>query len=253
MSQLADKIKRLVKYNKRGNCYNLGDWYAGWKSWQLELTYSECGYDEGWAHIDISVFGWHNQIQLPFIKSKKFPYGDCEEPQWGLMIHNNTLWLHYGGYGNGKGGSRYKAWNLPWFSSDCIRHEIETKDPKTGKIKLTPYKTLNDMKTDDGHWMSLEENPLVNIHYSDFTDKYDGTILTAAYHIEEMEWRRKWFHWTKLGRTVSRTIDIKFSGEVGNQKGSWKGGTVGCSYRLNPDETPEECLKRMERERSFDR
>ena len=39
--------------------------------------------------------------------------------------------------------------------------------------------------------------------------------------------------------------------EVGKKKGSWKGGCIGCSYDLKPGETPEECLKRMEKEREF--
>jgi len=43
----------------------------------------------------------------------------------------------------------------------------------------------------------------------------------------------------------------KLSKEVGKEKGSWKGGCVGCSYEILPNETPLECLKRMEKERKF--
>ena len=50
---------------------------------------------------------------------------------------------------------------------------------------------------------------------------------------------------------VNRYIEIEFDGEVGKDKGSWKGGCIGCSYNLLPGETPEECIKRMEKERSF--
>ena len=31
-----------------------------------------------------------------------------------------------------------------------------------------------------------------------------------------------------------------------------KGGTISCSYELRKDETPEQCLRRMEKERVFD-
>jgi hypothetical protein len=41
------------------------------------------------------------------------------------------------------------------------------------------------------------------------------------------------------------------SKECGERKGSWKGGTLGCSYELLPNETPLDCLKRMEKERKF--
>lgn len=251
--RIKERIKKLVKYRRVENCHHLGDWYAGWHTWHFEITFNECGYDEGWAHLSISMLGWYNQIQLPFIKSKRFPDGDCDGPSYGIAVHNDTFWIYRGGNGNCGGGSKWWTWDLPWFTSDIYRHEIETKDPETGKIRMIPYKVLNEMKDKNGRWQPIEENPLTNIHYSDFTDKYDGTVLTASFYVEEREWRRKWFHWTRLGRTVRRSIDIKFSEEVGSRKGSWKGGTVGCGYDLLPGETPEECLKRMERERSFDR
>ena len=57
--------------------------------------------------------------------------------------------------------------------------------------------------------------------------------------------------WTKLGRIVNRYIEIEFDGEVGKEKGSWKGGCIGCSYILKSNETPEECIKRMEKKRKF--
>lgn len=46
-------------------------------------------------------------------------------------------------------------------------------------------------------------------------------------------------------------IDVQFDGEVGERSGSWKGGTVGCSYDKLPTEGIEQCLRRMEKEREF--
>lgn len=57
--------------------------------------------------------------------------------------------------------------------------------------------------------------------------------------------------WTKLFALTRKTIDINFSREVGKRKGSWKCGTIGCSYTLLKGETPLECIKRMEQERTF--
>ena len=57
--------------------------------------------------------------------------------------------------------------------------------------------------------------------------------------------------WTKLFAKTRRTIDVHFSKEVGERKGSWKGGVMGCGYTLNENETPLECLQRMEVERKF--
>jgi len=57
--------------------------------------------------------------------------------------------------------------------------------------------------------------------------------------------------WTSLGSYKRKVIDISFDQEIGDRAGSYKGGTVGCSYDLKPNETPLECLRRMEKERSF--
>ena len=251
---IKNKIKEFFKYRKVDTCHYLGDWYSGWHSWTFRLTFCECGYEEGYAHLNIALLGWYNMIQLPFIKSKRFPDGDCDEPEWGIAIHDATLWIYKGGNGNMKGGSKWWTWNLPWFTHDHVRHEIEILDPETHQPRMINYKELENM-TDSktGKRIYYRDNELINRHYADYTDKYDGTVVTAEFYVEEREWRRKWFHWTKLGNIVKRYIEINFSDEVGSRKGSWKGGTVGCSYDLLPGETPEECLKRMERERSFDR
>ena len=36
--------------------------------------------------------------------------------EYGIMIHDNSLWLHYGGNGNMGGGGKYKSWDLPFFT-----------------------------------------------------------------------------------------------------------------------------------------
>lgn len=85
----------------------------------------------------------------------------------------------------------------------------------------------------------------------DYTDKYDGAIIPTTIYVEEREWRPKWLKWAKIFADVNRTIDVHFSKECGKRKGSWKGGTIGCSYTLLQNEHPLDCLKRMEKERDF--
>ena len=66
-------------------------------------------------------------------------------------------------------------------------------------------------------------------------DRYFGPF-TARTLIEEREWRlgEGWFKWLSLfrGPKISRSLDIRFSGETGRRKGSWKGGTTGHSIQL---------------------
>ncbi len=80
-----------------------------------------------------------------------------------------------------------------------------------------------------------------------FTD-YDGEALTARTRIEEREWRfgDGWFKWLSVFRKpiISRSLDIGFSGETGERKGSWKGGTVGHSIDMEPGELHESAFRR---------
>lgn len=71
----------------------------------------------------------------------------------------------------------------------------------------------------------------------------------AKVGVVRMTWVQPWVPWIKRVRTY---IDVTFDQEVGERTGSWKGGCIGCSYDLRINETPYECLKRMESERKFE-
>jgi hypothetical protein len=43
---------------------------------------------------------------------------------------------------------------------------------------------------------------------------------------------------------VKRSLDLRFSDEIGPEKGSWKGGTVGHSIDMLPSESPEAAFRR---------
>jgi len=72
--------------------------------------------------------------------------------------------------------------------------------------------------------------------------------VIATCHVERRIWHRRWFPWSKL---VVTNLAIEFNEEVGSRRGSWKGGCVGCGWDMKPNETMEDCLRRMERERDF--
>ena len=74
---------------------------------------------------------------------------------------------------------------------------------------------------------------------------------TAKVYTERRVRRQHWLKWTSRFDRTRYAIDVQFSDEVGEGTGSWKGGCVGCGYELHPGETPELCLRRMERERKF--
>jgi len=233
---------------KRADQYMADDWYAGWHDWKFELAYEECGYEEPNGELHISMFGWHSVFKMPW-KSKRFPYGDCDAPTWGIQIHDNTLWIMKGGEGNMNGGGKWWTWDIPYFTKVHVRHDVECDIGEDGvpDIRMISYDKLNHRKD----YLPLEQNEYVNKHHYVYTDSYDGKKVNATYWVEEREWRPKWFLKVDKWKQVKRYIEIVFDKGVGSEKESWKGGVIGCSYDLLPGETPEECIKRMEREKKF--
>lgn len=242
---------KLFRIKKRDTQYEIGEWYVGWKSWVFEIAYEECGYESPNGELHISILGWHSLFRMPF-KSKRFPYGDCDAPKWGVAIHSNTLWIYRGGKGNMHGGTKWWTWDLPFFTKVHVRHEVECHDTSghlVGKTRMLDAKMIE--QDVNGKYIELSEHPMVNVRRYIYQDSYDNSLIPCKYWVEEREWRPKWLTWTKAFKYVKRYIEVKFSEEVGKEKGSWKGGCTGCSYNLLPGETPEECIIRMEQERKF--
>jgi len=250
VAKKCDNCFYLLKRQKEGQ-YTPDEWYVGWPDKKFEITYSVCGYEEGNGELHISMFGWHSVFKFPW-KSKRFPDGDCDAPEYGIAIHDSTFWLYKGGNGNLGGGTKWWTWNLPFFTWEHIRTDVECDmgDSEIGEmLRLLPVESLKYDR--DGNRIPLYKNMFVRVYKYDYTDSYDGSVVPCVFWVEEMEWRRKWFKWSKKFSKVKRYIEIEFFGEVGKDKGSWKGGCVGCGYDLLPGETPKECIKRMERLRKF--
>jgi hypothetical protein len=218
----------------RGYRMRWGEW--AWR-WGIALELVNWGEDSDWSLIVGFIYG-RAYIKLPFLPARE-PDGMMESWgfSWGWDADNRgaDIHLHW--------GERTKLLFLPW---DYVH-------------------VRSDMLCDDGVWRK-------SIPYYDHKDgdprpaveAYDyryvcrnGTVqddITAVIHVQEMEWRWKLARWLHLPgpRLVRRTIEIEFSKEVGERRGSWKGGVLGCGYGLRPDETPAECLHRMQRDRRFD-
>lgn len=185
-------------------------------------------------------FGWGKlYIHLPI----KTGIQDCESASWGFNYHNNTAWFYIGGGGNFEGGAKWKTFRMPW-DMDWVRTSLLLKDMSSWEHEVRGHrKEFYNDEWKDPERVFIETHP--------YTDKYDNTIVNATIRVKEREWRPLWFKWTSLFSKTSKDIEIEFDKQVGKRKGSWKGGVLGCSYELLPNETPFECLKRMEKEREF--
>lgn len=237
-----------MEFRKNGNCYylssvnkkeyNTTDWLIFYWGWNFDISYQICGYFDNRPRINFDLIFFSLVFILPFRNKWQ---NECDPPKWGISIHGNTFWIYKGGKGNGKGGNKWWTWDIPFVTKKWFRTSVLLKDDtweqETPKIRKNFYET--EQKQKQKSWTY------------DYTDSYDGEIIPTTIYVYEREWRPKWLIWTKLFAFTRRTIEIDFSKECGKRKGSWKGGTIGCSYELLPNEEPLDCLKRMEKERKF--
>lgn len=172
-------------------------------------------------------------------------YYDVQPREYGFSYSDGFLLVHYGI--NPCDSSRDQTWgkHLPWTQWRHVRHsfyglngEHIATAPKSVSYKLDggqSWKIARDLQ---------DATPTVAFSFRDFDDEE----LTATTRIEEREWHfgTGWFKWLSLFRKpkIRRSLDITFSGEVGPEKGSWKGGTIGTGIEMLPGEDHEAAFRR---------
>ena len=201
--------------------------------------------DEDWSlHIRL---GWPNIfIKLPLPRRK--PKDDMVD-QWGVGASPDSwseIMVHW--------REHTKIIHAPW-SPTHYRTSILAQDGRSWITEIAWHRIprdavpLGDPQVD---WFRLQDLPHWSkpLPYRYVLRSGEVQEREATIAVEEHEWRWRWFPWLPLGK-IRRSIDIVFSDEVGERSGSWEGGCIGCGYDLLPDELPEECLRRMERDRKF--
>lgn len=215
----------------RGWRFTWGEWS---RRWGLCLELINWGEDGDWSLKVLPIYGVFF-IKLPFLPRRE-PADTLDN--WGASWN----WDNRGADIHLNWGSRCKIVHLPW-DYVHVRSSMLCQDGVWRKAI--------------GAWERKEGDPVqaTETHHYRYVCR-DGTVqddIEATISVSEMEWRWRMFRWLRWGALVRRTIDVEFSAEVGNRRGSWKGGVLGCSYEMRRDEGPAECLHRMRRERSFDR
>lgn len=177
------------------------------------------------------------------------PYEVGEEPSWGIEASRefglNLNW-----------GRRRKHFDWPWDFDFHLRRYLladGTWRTETAGKQIEVNRQGRDaaLAYMDECWAARalywqEDRPYRYVLRSGEVQEVVATI-----GVREGEWRRRWLKWLPWAAKVVRAIDVSFSNEVGERAGSWKGGTVGCSYEMLPGEEPVDTLRRMERERTF--
>lgn len=163
----------------------------------------------------------------------------CDMPRYGFAVHNDTFWIYKGGdYQDGQCQDQWISWYLPFFSWEFDGHWIQDKNRRWVKM---------DRGIDS--WNYRKTLAYTETHPYTYTLS-NGTLQhrTATCTIEKRRWHRKWVPFLTREYTV---IDIEFNDEVGERSGSWKGGTLGCTYEMTPTDTILTSLRRMEATEQF--
>lgn len=140
-------------------------------------------------------------------------------------------------------------WSLPWTEWRHIRRSLYGLDGE--HFATLPERARWGTSEHAEEERLLAACPVRTFAFADF----DGGTLAAKTRIEEREWRAGsgWFKWLSWFREpkIHRRLDIAFSGETGERKGSWKGGTMGASIEMMPGELHESAFRRYCAEHSM--
>lgn len=252
-------MRKLTKNDKRLGPFTLGPW-----SHTLSITLETSGDDEDsdseYNAVRLIAFGWVIQVTLPCIispfKQKHIALSwDAETVErmgrnWYYNIYPRIYGFSLSNMGNGYDflqvfyGARThdsqtdKTWckHLPWKQWNCVRHSLYNSDG-------SHFATEERGKFFD--FMRKKESCPAS--YFGFED-YDGELIVATCIIEEREWHKGegWFKWLKwfTKPRIRHSLDLAFSEEVGPEKGSWKGGTLGHGIEMLSGETPRKAFER---------
>lgn len=221
------------------------EWTVPARSWGWGITF---GGEERGVQI---------QFTVPFLASLWLMLEGCftrdlyqtdkgDDREIGIHLHDGAIWWHLW-VGTMAAWSRSYSWCQWWRQGSWhpfgqwrhVRHSWLNPDGSVYLLHTPP----------DQYAAPSEISQTLPYEYV----LKSGEIQerTATISGDEREWRWQWLFTLPFPRKVRRTIDVRFSDEVGEGTGSWKGGTVGCGWEWRPDETQAEALSRMERERKF--
>lgn len=222
------------------------------RRWSIAFNISNSGpddFDHPW-HLHIALLFGQAFIYFPGPK-REIKVGEMSE-SWGFS------WLLDSGFNHGDlhlhWGYRCRIFHMPW-AWEWVRTSYLLPD-ETWAHHRACEDGPRDLLGGRDHAWAWDRWRLILKWQRHYPYRYvlrSGEVQDRVAQVEvtEMEWRWRWFTRLPWPRKIRRSIDVHFSDEVGERTGSWKGGTLGCGYELQPGETPLYCLRKMERERKF--
>lgn len=243
------------------NDTKLGPLTFGKSSWNpIRFTFSTGGGCDGHKknHLTFYLAGYVFRLDL-FTKFKPYRkwvdtshyswgkpgggYFDEHSKDYGVSYHEGYLQVFLGPQTGDSRTEKSRGYFIPWTQWRFVRRSLYNPDG-------THFWTEPSGKqVPSGSDWDTQEQMRESVPKTTFLLKdYDGEIIKATTHIEEWEWLFgegyfKWLSWFRKPMT-RRRLEIMFSSEVGPEKGSWKGGTIGHSIDMLKGETVEKAFKR---------
>lgn len=215
------------------------------KCWEIPSLYFTLGCDDSERESFDLVFNflWFSAylILFPVPDRPNRKHWSEESYRWGFYFMGRTnLWLCW--------GKKFISWDIPFVSSVFVRSELMSLD-RTRVVYV-------DSESNLGEWHEKYERKQELKKQNSLTYPYtyvckNGEVqndIKATVCIERFTRKRKWLP----AEHYSDSINVHFDKEVGEKRGSWKGGCIGCYYTMEEYDTPLSCLFRMERERRFE-
>lgn len=170
---------------------------------------------------------------------------DDRDWDWGWSFDDDALTLTW--------GFHRLWWELPFVSLVLVYHQVLSIDGKR-VMHTEPRRKWKLIPQDEARRRRDKEERIKKENTATFDYRYEmhtGEVQEVKATIEASRVVHRW-KWTPFRRERDQ-IWVSFSGEVGPERGSWKGGVTGCGWTMKKGEAPVQCLRRMERERRFER
>jgi hypothetical protein len=232
-------------------------YWKGWKRTNIRAPYGEVSFGAIMLALSLGNYGRpHLHVAVPGIEVF------FRLPHWRILHHLTR----------GPNDMERRGYGFSWRWGQDWQGDIHWQWGKRSGIRSMPWgwnKQKGDYRSEylaiDGQWYSRDVFPhewvpdedrgpapaKVSEPYPYLTNrgKFQGDI-TATAHMERTHMIYRVFG-IAAKRVTKHSISVSFDKEVGSERGSWKGGAVGCSYDMKPGETISETIHRMRRERSF--
>lgn len=257
MPRLTDNDRHLGRFITYARCS---------ESWRpLRVVYSSGATEDGPGPntLAIYLFGWIFRLLLPRLlddyrvrhiaaswdaatvaRLGRNWYEKRHPREYGFSLSDGFLQVFLGAQTHDSTTTQSWCAHLPWTQWRHIRTSHFNPD---GSHFWTEWTWKRELELRDEFTVRaiLEKAcPSCTFEFDDF----DGRRISATCRIKEREWRIGvgWFKWLSLFRAprIVRSLELEFSEEVGPEKGSWKGGTLGHGIEMLPGENPEDAFRR---------